>query len=80
MRTPAFVSAVFAATLFACAAASAQTAQASDTAQLDRVVITGKAARSEVVQLPRVVITGLSAKSQMYQLLLAAAKPSTRRI
>ncbi|MDC8770421.1 hypothetical protein [Roseateles albus] len=77
MRTPAFVSVLFAATLFA---AGAHAAEAAEPAQLDRVVITGKSVRPELVQLPRVVVTGLSAKSQMQQLMLAAAKPTVRRV
>lgn len=60
----------------------AATAQAADKSneQLDRVVITGKAVKTELVQLPRVVVSGLSANSQMKQLMLASAKPATRRI
>ncbi len=75
MRSPSLVKVLIGAAFFAAAA----TAQAAEPAQLERVVITGKASKTELTQLPRVVITGLSAKSQMQQLLLASAKPSVRR-
>lgn len=75
MRTQTLTQILFGATLLAAASS-----QAAEPAQLDRVVITGKATRSEIVQLPRVVVTGLSANSQMQQLLLAAAKPTNKRL
>lgn len=81
MRTQAFIQIVLATTLLATSAAqAAEPAKPAQTSQLDRVVITGKAARSEITKLPRVVVTGLSANSQMQQLLLAAAKPANKRL
>ena len=77
MRTQNFVQILIAAALFA--GASAQAAEQTNE-QLERVVITGKAIRADVVQLPRVVITGLSANSQMQQLILASAKPASKRL
>jgi hypothetical protein len=75
MRTQAFIQIIIGATLLAAAST-----QAAEPVQLDRVVISGKSTRSEIVQLPRVVVTGLSANSQMQQLLLAAAKPTNKRL
>ncbi|MDR7268581.1 hypothetical protein J2X20_001210 [Pelomonas saccharophila] len=68
---------VLTAAVLALSAVAAQAAP-QPTVKLERVVVTGKAAR-EVAQLPRVVVTGYSEATLLRQATLAAAKTSAKR-